>query len=133
MDSSVYDDFDVLNKNEMLEQVYNLQVNSLMCYMFADEMMRHYEREKKKGKIREYKTVIKRSLAQFHLCELFLKTKNDHDMQHAIMELEALDDQRKAMDEKDEFEASAKIRDKQNEIRNYLTKKNKANERAITG
>lgn len=131
--SSAYEDFDVLSSDEMLAQINNLRVNSLTCWMFANSLLEYYQLHKKKGKIREYSTIVKKSLAEYHLTELFLKSKDAHDMQHAIMELEQLDVQRKKLDEKEEFEASALIRDKQKQIRNYLNQKNQQNEPVSKG
>ncbi len=114
----------------MLAQVYNMRANSLTCWMFAKSLMEYYQLHKRKGKIRQYATIVKKSLAEYHLCELFLKSKDNHDLQHAIMELEQLDVQRKSMDNNDEFEASARIRDKQSEIRNFLNKQDNHHEQA---
>lgn len=121
--SSVYEDFDVLSTGEMLAQVNNIRVNSLTCWMLANSLLKVSIEKKQKGKIRQYGTIVKQSLVMFHLCEMFLKSKDSHDMHKAIIELNGLDAQRLSLESSNEFEAAAKIRDQQKEIRDYLTKK----------
>ena len=82
--------------------------------------MEYWKARGKKGKQKYYTNIVRQSLTQYHLTEYFFKSKDAHDLQSAILELEQLDVQRLSMEGKSEFEAAAKLRDAQNKIRNYL-------------
>lgn len=120
MSTTVYGDFDLLCSQEMFAQVKEIRVNSLTCWNIATSLMEYWKARGKKGKQKYYTNIVRQSLTQYHLTEYFFKSKDAHDLQSAILELEQLDVQRLSMEGKSEFEAAAKLRDAQEKIRNYL-------------
>ena len=119
----VYDIFDFLSEEPILDQVHSLRDLSSNKYANGLKKIERFAKDKNEPERQKFLALTIKYATIMRLCDLFLMTKSAHDVEIAIQELLILGKQEKSLAKKNEFEAAAIKRDEQKKLRDYLNKK----------
>jgi hypothetical protein len=120
----VYDIFDFLSQEPILESVNSLYLSSSRRFALGLKKIEKFAKQKNEPERQRFITLTIKEATIMHLCSLFMHTKESHDIEVAIQNLVLLGKQEASLVKRQEFEAARLKKNEREKLRDYLNKKN---------